>query len=147
MQGEVMKKAKQEKRRSLRIKTEVIVRYKVLSVEQQKLLCGMKRIEGSGVCLVADWHLEPGTVLMIEMKSSPGTGPALNFGSVVWSKASMLGPGSTGRARFDNGVVWIELNEADSRSLAERVKSEDAGTKAEGWKTGIFRDLSKREKK
>ncbi|MBL7132361.1 MAG: PilZ domain-containing protein [Candidatus Omnitrophica bacterium] len=132
----------QERRKFPRTPLELLVRYKILSSPEQAE-AETKNISGGGVCLVTREKMEPGTYLAMEIKFPHSKGPILAGGRVIWSSDSRFGPSPAGHPRFDNGIQFVQIREADRLHIIEHVKSELKKLKPEGWQVGLVTDMPK----
>lgn len=133
----------QERRKFPRIEMEIIVRYKILSTPEKELDAETKNISGGGVCLVTRERLELETVVAMEIKFPQVNKPILTTSRVVWCSESKLGPSPAGHMRFDNGIEFTQISEADRQQIIKYVEAELEKEKGEGWKIGLVTDLGK----
>ncbi|MFC1699237.1 PilZ domain-containing protein [Candidatus Omnitrophota bacterium] len=134
----------QERRKFPRIKSELLVRYKVLETPEQEVEAQTKDISEGGLCLVAREHLISGSVLALEVKFPHSKKPIVACGTVVWSKPSSLGISPGGHPRFDNGIEFKDISVDDRQRINEMVAAGlDKQGKTEDWKIGIVKDFAK----
>ena len=137
-----MEEIRKERRKFPRTALELIVRYKVLS-SQEQVDAKTKNISGGGVCLVTREKMPLGAYLAMDMKFPGSKKPILAGGRVVWSNESRLGPSPAGHQRFDNGIEFVQIEDVDRQRIIEHVKTELDKPKPPGWKLGLVTDISK----
>jgi len=77
----------QERRKCLRINTEIDVLYEVVSgIKNQKRGAISKNISLGGINLALDEKLVPGTKLQVQLNIPPGPRPIFAQGEIVWIK-------------------------------------------------------------
>ena len=137
-----MQEMSKERRRFPRKKVEVIVRYRALSIPQEKFDAKSKKISWISVCLVVREQLAVGAFLTMEITFPDSDKPALCVGRVIWSRKSGLGPSPEGHPQFDHGFEFLQITDLERQRILNYLQSEQEKTKPEGWKTGIVRDIS-----
>ena len=137
-----MEEIRKERREFPRTALELIVRYKVLS-SQEQVDAKTKNIGGGGVCLVTREKMPLGAYLAMDMKFPGSKKPILAGGRVIWSNESRLGPSPAGHQRFDNGIEFVQIEDVDRQRIIEHVKTELGKPKPPGWKLGLVTDISK----
>ena len=138
-----MEEGTRERRQFPRIKVELIVRYKILSIPEQEFDAKTKDIGGGGVCLITREQIEPGTILLVDIKFPRSNRPILATGRVIWHRESSLGPSPAGHVRFDNGIEFLKISDSDRQRIIDHVKSEQEKAPSKDWKIGLVKDLSK----
>ncbi|NQT00036.1 MAG: PilZ domain-containing protein [Candidatus Omnitrophica bacterium] len=133
-----------DRRQFPRIRTELLVRYKIIKAPEKHHEAETKDISVGGICLVAREKVIPSAVLALEIRFPRSEEPIVACGRVIWSKPSTLGLSPAGHQRFDNGIEFVEISEADRQRIKEHVETErkNPDKQKEGWKIGIVKDLS-----
>ena len=128
-----------ERRKFPRIRTELLVRYKIIKAPQKDYEAKTKDISAGGICLVAREQVTPGAVLALEIRFPHSEEPIVACGRVIWSRPSSLGLSPAGHQRFDNGIEFEEISEADRQRIKEHVEQERKSPEQqkEGWKIKI----------
>ncbi len=132
-----------ERRKFPRIEKEIIVRYKILSTPEKQLDGETKNISAGGVCLVTRERMEPETVVAMEIRFPQMNKPIVTTSRVIWCSESKLGPSPAGHTRFDNGIEFTQISEADRQQIAKYVEAELEKEKDGSWKIGLVTDLGK----
>lgn len=137
-----MEEKGQEKRRFPRLKTELLVRYKILEAPKEEISdAKTKNISAGGICLVAREKINPGSILMLEIRFPKSDEAVVAYGRVIWSQDSALGLSPAGHMRFDNGIEFEEITDSDRERIKQHIKLEQEKLK-DDWKIGIVKDLS-----
>ena len=133
----------QERRKFPRIEREIIVRYKILSTPEKQLDAKTKNISAGGMCLVTREKMELGTVVAMEIRFPQMREPILTTSRIIWCSESKLGPNPAGHMRFDNGIEFTQISEADRQQIIKYVKTELEKEKGGDWKIGLIRNFGK----
>ena len=135
----------QERRKFTRVEKEIIVRYKILSTPEKQLDAKTKNLSVGGACLITRDKMELETVVAMEIKFPQMREPILTTARVVWCSESKLGPSPAGHRRFDNGIEFTQISEADRQQIIKHVESEleKENGKGKGWKVGLVTGLGK----
>lgn len=136
-----MEEKERDRRKFPRLKTELLVRYKILEVQEKQVDAKTKDISGGGVCLVAREKINPGSFLMLEIRFPKSDNAVIAYGRVVWSGESSLGLSPGGHMRFDNGIEFTQISDIDRKRIEEHIKVEQEKLKDTEWKIGIVKDL------
>ncbi len=132
-----------ERRKFPRIEMEIIVRYKILSTPEKQLHAKTKNISAGGVCLVTREKMKLETVVAMEIRFPKMKEPILITSRVIWCNESRLGPNPAGHMRFDNGIEFTQISEADRQQIIKYVETELEKEKGRDWKIGLIRNLGK----
>ena len=132
-----------ERRKFPRIEKEIIVRYKILSTPEEQLDAKTKNISGGGVCLVTREKMNMETVVAMEIRFPQMNKPIVTTARVVWCSESKLGPNPAGHIRFDNGIEFTQISEADREQIIKYVEVELKKEKGGDWKIGLVTNLGK----
>lgn len=139
-----MEEREHDRRRFPRLKTELLVRYKILEVPEKQIDAKAKDISSGGICLVAREKINPGSFLMLEIRFPKSDKPVIAYGRVVWSGESSLGLSPAGHMRFDNGIEFTQISDSDRERIEGHIKVEQEKLKDVDWKIGIAKDLPSR---
>lgn len=115
------KKKTQEKRKFVRLNVSVEVFYAVVlgaSTEAQKTLT--KNVSAGGICLIVHEQLKIGDLLNLSIYLPDDKPFIVAQGQVVWVKEFKL---AGERSRYDTGVEFTEINEADRKRVDKYVFS------------------------
>ena len=101
--------AGEERRRSIRLQTRLnaMITNVTTTAHQQALT---KDISGSGVCIITDDLIEPGTPLSVELSLPDHDGPVSFLGDVVWSMLILPPGGRSTNPPAETGVRFVSID-------------------------------------
>ena len=120
-----------EKRRFPRLNTSVNIEYAILKKESlQGRKAVAKNISARGICLIVYEKIEIGTILDIRFNLKDINYTIEARGKVVWSRYLTVMPDNI--VRYDLGIEFVEIKEADQQKLSQYVLNLKFGAKFQG---------------
>ena len=112
----------QERRKTLRINTSIIVRYSVEKKQEARLNGRMKDVSQGGMRLLVNEKLSQGTLLLIEFHLPETKDIIESEGKVVWTSGDFEDRDQAGRRVFHTGVQFVNINPEDRNRLFDYIK-------------------------
>ncbi|MBU4377006.1 MAG: PilZ domain-containing protein [Candidatus Omnitrophica bacterium] len=111
-----------ERRKAMRVNTELAVRYSIEKKLHLKLNGAIKDISQKGVRLVVTEKLTEGTLLLLEFSIPDKKGPIIADGKVVWTSGAFDERDVDGKRIFETGVQFVNIEPDGSARLVSYIE-------------------------
>lgn len=112
----------QERRRSIRVNTSLIVRYSEEKKNHIKLNGQMKDVSSDGIRLLVNEKFKEGMLLLLEF-DLPDIKEAISAkGKVIWADGNFTERDEVGRRTFQTGIQFINIKPDDKNRLVTYIK-------------------------
>lgn len=116
-----------ERRRFLRVPTDIPVRYSLPKNSNNLKNGRTKDISIGGICMTVNEKLNPKVRLCLEIESEGSPPPISAKGEVVWVKEAVEQKNAEGIRYFDIGIEFKDISPKDKERLAEFIKRFECG--------------------
>ncbi len=111
-----------ERRKAIRVNTDLTVRYSVEKKLHLKVNGAIKDISRKGVRLAVGEKLTEGALLFLEFDILDAKGPIVADGKVVWASGTFDERDASGKRIFETGVQFVNMKAEDDNRLAVYIK-------------------------